>query len=236
MKIKNSFLKLGLVAGFIAVLGATGNLEKPIYEINEMSHELFHVSAIGSDEEFRMASINKDFDERIKEIENVRPLTKEIKEELLLLKSYIQSVEYKESLRDIEFYESEKFSGLGQVLSAVVNAKVPSAKFQKHMEHEGWDLLETKLYSKEIDKSGNKTIKDEFEFNFNLNYDNFGRLREKGTFGFFSDKKGLASYARAREMAEPFEPLLNEQAKVAEKIKNVKSALSKNDSRNKYSM
>lgn len=200
--------KLGIAAGIVAVLGVTGALDRPIYEINEASHSMFYVSAIGSNEDFRMEAINKDFDKKIAEIEKVNPLSADAKQEVALLKSFIQSADYKESLKDINFFDKERYDGIDRALSASLNAKLPYGKFYEKMEEDGWNLAETKLETYEVDSKGNRIQKASFEFSPNLNFDSFGHLRPEGTFGFFNDKKSLENYGKSREMAEPFEPFV----------------------------
>lgn len=208
MKIQN-FKKLGVAAGFVAIIAAgnLGLLDKPIYEVNDISHSMFQVAAIGSNESYRMEDINKNFDKAFAN----KNLTAEQKEEMLTLKSYIQSDEYKTSLKDVEFYFNEKEFGIERISSIVGSTKKSFNEFKTQMENDGWDLKEVKEVTP-VDDKGRKIEKAEIDFHFNTtSYDQFGNARPEGKFGFFNDKKGLESYAKTREMSEPFEPMLRIQ-------------------------
>lgn len=221
-----SFKKLGVAAGFVAIIAAgnLGILDKPIYELNDVSHAMFQVAAIGSNENYRIENINKAFDKYIVN----KNLTAEQKEEVLILKSYIQSDEYKESLKDIEFYMNEKEFGIERVSSIIGSTKKPFNEFKAQMQNDGWDLAEVKEITP-VDDKGRKIEKAEVDFHFNMTtYDQFGDARPEGKFGFFNDKKGLESYAKSREMSEPFEPMLRIQqirekanSSTKNKIKNI---------------
>lgn len=198
----NKIKKLGLMAGIVAVLGATGVLNKIEYEINDLSYDMFQVSPIGSESEYRAESIMHDFENTLKG----KNLTTEAQLEVAQLKKVILSDEYKENLKDKKFYDNERFFGVGNLESIIGHTETPLQEFNEQLKKTGWDVSNEKANNLKVVKAG--IVLTDSESNVSESSE-----QKKATYGFFNQEIGLQSYVQERRMAEPFKPFSSLEAK-----------------------
>lgn len=202
-----SFKKIGGAAILVAAISTFG-FGEPGFQINQFTYENFNISLIGDSANFRAKLINRKFDDNVKTLMKEFNLNDSQKEEIVLMKQFLLSEDYKHNLKDDFFFDDEREIGLQMFFELVRNPNFKNAELLTVLAKDGWSL--SPMYKAEEPSM-------------------FKKL-EQGKFGFIQTQKGLQSYSEEKDSLNYFANYNNKES-----IDNL-SAMPNKNKKSKYSI